>query len=780
MPQLATTLRFLWVFSLCCCAAAQREVNHAEAIPLTVEDAVSTRSFGELMPIGFSPDGNLLAYTVKDNRRAFESRGLEGWARAGLAPWASATDIWISNVATGETRRLTDGKNDNWLPTWSPDGHYLAFLSNRGGNGGAKLWVWDVVHDALKKVSDIEIRSDQIEWTADSRSIVLTALPEGMTADEYALRVLAGKLDPTSRTDLTPGSTAIVYWQHGMPPDAGRLVKSDPFNLDRCLRDLVVVEVVNGSTRVVVHGHRIATYHLDPLDPAAVRVVYTDATQFDGAASQQILFDMRESDLLTLRDHLLATDLRLAIDGDFTLSPDGRMASYCTSGADNQGSGDCYVVGDGAKPTNVIHPKASSGSVRGQLPLWDTHGKHFYLILNGSLWEASPENGAAREIATIPGHQVVAIISTRGRLLWSGDGGLSAIVVTRDVLGEQDGFYRIKLGSGESQKLQEDERCYTCGNVKESQLVAVSNDGTRIAYFAEDSRHDSDIWVSDPNFQAPWRLTRLNPQFEKYLLGTVRMIDWLSDDGEKLQGALLLPPAYQPGTRYPLIVFVYGGDMLSAHLNRFGLGYSGPLNMQMLATRGYAILFPDAPERVGTPMLDLAKAVLPGVNKVVEMGIADPKRLGVMGHSRGGYSTLALITQTVRFRAAISIDGLGDLISAYGQMSKDGTAFQTSITEGGQGKIGGTPWQFRERYIENSPIFHFERVETPVLIVHGGNDETVSPFLADEVFVALRRLGKEVEYAKYGGEEHSPVYWSFENQTDCSERMIRWFDAWLK
>lgn len=202
--------------------------------------------------------------------------------------------------------------------------------------------------------------------------------------------------------------------------------------------------------------------------------------------------------------------------------------------------------------------------------------------------------------------------------------------------------------------------------------------------------------------------------------------------------------------------------------------------MQLLATRGYAILLPDAPQNLGTPMLDLAKTVLPGVSKVIEMGIADPDRLGVMGHSYGGYSTLSLIVQTKRFKAAVSLDGMGDMVGAYGQMRKDGTAFGTSMEEQGSGLMGDTPWQVRERYVENSPIFYLDRVETPLLIVHGSNDTTVAPFLGDEMFVDLRRLGREVVYAKYEGEGHSPLSWSHGNQVDLCNRMIAWFEAHLK
>jgi dipeptidyl aminopeptidase/acylaminoacyl peptidase len=112
-------------------------------------------------------------------------------------------------------------------------------------------------------------------------------------------------------------------------------------------------------------------------------------------------------------------------------------------------------------------------------------------------------------------------------------------------------------------------------------------------------------------------------------------------------------------------------------------------------------------------------------------------------------------------------------------MDREGSAYGIAIAEGGQNRMGGDPWEYRDRYIENSPALYFDRVETPVLVVHGGNDTEVAPFLADEVFVTLRRLGKQVVYAKYIGEDHSPDTWSAENQLDLGNRVVDWFNRFL-
>jgi dipeptidyl aminopeptidase/acylaminoacyl peptidase len=177
-------------------------------------------------------------------------------------------------------------------------------------------------------------------------------------------------------------------------------------------------------------------------------------------------------------------------------------------------------------------------------------------------------------------------------------------------------------------------------------------------------------------------------------------------------------------------------------------------------------------------MKDLLKTVMPGVDRAIDIGVADPGRLGIMGHSYGGYSTLSLIVQTTRFKAAVDSAGPANLISFYGDLDKSGAAGGIGWSETGQGGMVGSPWEFRDRYIENSPLFYLDRVETPVLIVQGDMDPIWKQ--ADEVFVALRRLGKEAVYAKYAGEEHWEGTWSLANAKDYWSRVFAWFDQHLK
>ena len=307
-------------------------------------------------------------------------------------------------------------------------------------------------------------------------------------------------------------------------------------------------------------------------------------------------------------------------------------------------------------------------------------------------------------------------------------------------------------------------------------LSGVSADNRLLVYAAQNARQEQNLWITDPVFRNPRQLTHVNPDLERYPAGEARLIDYSTSDGKKLQATLLLPVNYQRDRRYPLVVWVYGGSMLSANVNRYGAAGSEHYNMQLLASRGYAVLLPDSPLAVGSPMHDLPKMILPAVDKTIEMEIADPDRLGVMGSSYGGYSALALLIQTTRFKVAVMDVGFGNLSSNYGVMLKNGMPFGVGWSEEGQGRMGGPPWQYPERYMQNSPVFYLNKIETPLLISHGGMD--LSPFHSDEIFVGLRRLGRKVVYVKYENEGHGIEYYS--NKIDYWNRVIEWFRSHLK
>ena len=202
-------------------------------------------------------------------------------------------------------------------------------------------------------------------------------------------------------------------------------------------------------------------------------------------------------------------------------------------------------------------------------------------------------------------------------------------------------------------------------------------------------------------------------------------------------------------------------------------------NPLLLTSRGYAVLLPDVPIEAGkTGGQDSADAVLAAVDEAIRLGYADPQRLGITGHSYGGYAVYPAIVRTGRFRAAVVRSGFPDWIPVYLTMRTDGSSsWGIGNAEGAPGP-GGTLWERRDQFIENSPLFFFDRITTPVLIVHGTKDY-LSDANAKMAFVALRRLGKGAALALYDGEGHSQSEYSVPNQQDDIQRDIAWLDRYL-
>jgi dipeptidyl aminopeptidase/acylaminoacyl peptidase len=166
--------------------------------------------------------------------------------------------------------------------------------------------------------------------------------------------------------------------------------------------------------------------------------------------------------------------------------------------------------------------------------------------------------------------------------------------------------------------------------------------------------------------------------------------------------------------------------------------------------------------------------VVPAVNHLIDLGIAAPDRVCLIGHSKGGYDVLALITQTSLFCAAVASAGMVNLM-AYGTIDDSGSA-PYGMSETGIYACGGTPWERRDAYIENSPFFHLDRVRTPLLVISGTADGR-EEMQAKQTFGALRRLNRRVELRLYRGEGHSPSDWTEENMRDVTERILAWFDT---
>ncbi|MFC1783931.1 S9 family peptidase [Planctomycetota bacterium] len=295
-----------------------------------------------------------------------------------------------------------------------------------------------------------------------------------------------------------------------------------------------------------------------------------------------------------------------------------------------------------------------------------------------------------------------------------------------------------------------------------------SKDGKTVLFTDADGDRPADWYITDGEFSRIRRFTELNPQLENKALSHTELITYRDTDGDKLYGVLYYPANYEKGKKYPLVTEVYE--------NYFNNGFSSTLNI--LTSAGYAVLHPSVDLETGYPGEAWAKGALSAINKVIDMGVADPERLGIQGTSYGGYATVLLITQTDRFKAAINNSGKVNMVSFYTQSPRYGIR-NIHAPERSQDRIGGTLWEYPERYLAHSAIMYADRIKTPLLCITGDQDPNVEALQSQEIYYALRRLGKKCVWLRYHNGAHGGPNTSDERR-DMYQRMIDWYDTYLK
>ena len=293
------------------------------------------------------------------------------------------------------------------------------------------------------------------------------------------------------------------------------------------------------------------------------------------------------------------------------------------------------------------------------------------------------------------------------------------------------------------------------------------------------SRFDQfpDIWITNSTFRELKRVSNGDAQRAQYHWGTAELISFKNIDGVPLKGVLLKPDNFDPKKKYPMIVYIY--ERLSQGLHAFrNPGPGTSINPSYYVSNGYLVYMPDIVYTIGYPGHSAMKCVLPGVQAVVDKGFVNENAIGIQGHSWGGYQIAYMVTQTNRFKAAAPGALVANMTSAYSGIRWGSGLPRQFQYERSQSRIGGSLWEYPLRFIDNSPIFRADRVETPLLMLHNDEDDAVPWYQGIEYFLALRRLGKEVYMFNYNGEKHGLR--KRINQKDYTRRMQEFFDHYLK
>jgi dipeptidyl aminopeptidase/acylaminoacyl peptidase len=308
-------------------------------------------------------------------------------------------------------------------------------------------------------------------------------------------------------------------------------------------------------------------------------------------------------------------------------------------------------------------------------------------------------------------------------------------------------------------------------------LLGKAKDAEVVMLTATTFHDQPDIQTTDFSFKELRKVTDSNPQQAGMNWGSGELVNYRNADGVELQAAVYKPENFDPKKKYPLMVYIY--ERLSQNVNSFVRPAPGTsINMAYYVSNGYIVLTPDIVYTTGHPGQSALKCVLPAIQSLVEKGYVDRNNIGIQGHSWGGYQIAYMVTQTNVFKAAEAGAPVVNMISAY-----DGIRWGTGLPrqfqyEKTQSRIGGTPWEYPLRFIENSSIFMADRVTTPLLILQNDADDAVPWYQGIEMFLALRRLGKEVYLFDYNGEPHGLRKRSA--QKDYAVRMQQYFDHFLK
>lgn len=336
------------------------------------------------------------------------------------------------------------------------------------------------------------------------------------------------------------------------------------------------------------------------------------------------------------------------------------------------------------------------------------------------------------------------------------------------------GFYRFNLKRAqEPAKLVKGDYLH--------QFVLKAKDAELLVWTKESCSDFPDLWVSGPGFDNPRKLSNANPQQNNFIWVRRELVSWTSFSGEKLEGILYFPENFNPDSLYPMIVYYY--ELNSNTLNSYSVPSPSRsiINRSYYPSNGYLVFIPDITYKTGYPGQSAYNAIISGTNTLLnERNYIDPTRLGIQGQSWGGYQTAYLITQTDLFAAAMAGAPVSNMTSAYGGIRWETGMSRMFQYEHTQSRIGGTLWDKPMQYIENSPLFYTPKINTPLLLMHNDNDGAVPWYQGIELFVALRRLDKPVWLLNYNNEPHNLKPESWANRIDLTQRMMQFFDHYLK
>jgi dipeptidyl aminopeptidase/acylaminoacyl peptidase len=645
----------------------------------------------------------------------------------------------------------TMGLSENSTPFWSDDQSILFF-------GLAAQEAKPAKADSTTAVAKSKVKADSTALAATQKIKTDTTKTAAKAADK--------------KNDAEKPDVSIWNWQDKRLQSAQLTQESRDktfsFLSAYLVNDKKIVQLADSTRRNVVA----------PLT-GAYAIGYDNSNyELMGNLDGQSYTDIYRIDLKTGVKKLIFEKFYSSGRGGLSLSPDGKMASYYFDG-------NYYTINLATLQKNNLTGKIKSSFIdelddhnvaKPATPSfgWSADSKYVLIKDNYDLWRISADG---KNVTALSDNWKSKKQEVQRRFgIYDNEKGTDlskdqyfSVFNTND---KKAGLGILKAGSDKIKVLFMDDNAYS--NFTKASSAPV------FSYSKENNQQSPEFFVATtPTLSGAKKVTINTPDQQKYAWSSgVKLISYVSANGDSLQAALYLPANYVEGKSYPTITYIY--ERLTDNLNSYTMPAfpGGGFNKAMYTSNGYAVLMPDIKYKLNDPGMSSVACVVPAVKAAVATGIVDEKRVAIHGHSWGGYQTSFLITQTNIFKAAAAGAPLTNMISMYSLIYWNSGGTNQAIFEASQGRLTPGYWDNWDAFTRNSPIYHIKKVQTPLLLLHNDKDGAVDYTQGIEYYNGLRRLNKPVVMITYKGENHGIA--KLPNRKDYAVRMMEYFDYMLK
>lgn len=616
-----------------------------------------------------SPDGKRVVYTVNEAVMTAEKSEF-------------VTQIWLADIATRQNTQLTFAEKSSTNPKWSPDGNWLAFISNRKDNRN-QLYVLSLKGGEAEPLTDGKSAVANFDWSPDGRWIAFT-MTDPKTEEE--------EKNDKGKNDFRWIDENLKFARlYVLPLQKDANDKREPRKLTT------------------------TNYHVQDFDWSrdGSRIAFSHVKS--PVVNDWPTADISIIEVATGKISVLANTA--AAENSPVYSPDGNSIAIIASDNPPSWPGANFIQvynANGGQPRTL----AASFDAQPTMAGWSGDGKRIYF---------SEARGT--------GTQIYALDVAANRI--------DEITATPAAIG----------------------------------AISLNNSGTTFGFVRQTYDTPADVFVATVSDFKPVQISTVNADIKLPPIGRTEVVTWKSKDGKQIEGLLSYPVGYQSGQRVPLILNIHGGP--AGVFQQTFIGGRGVYPLATFTSRGYAILRPNPRGSSGygaefrrANMKDWGvgdyQDLMTGVDKVIEMGVADPERLGVMGWSYGGFMTSWIVTQTSRFKAASAGAPVTNLMSFNG--TADIPAFVPDY-------FGGQFWEVMDLYQKHSPMFNVKNVTTPTMIQHGEADIRVPISQGYEFYNALKVKGVPARMLVLPRQPHGPN--EPKMQLATMNANLEWFEKYI-